>query len=57
MHVSREDPCVVMVMYVAGERKLVGKTKLHFLGVCIMVLLNIQSDWMSNTSSGLCIIY
>ena len=41
---------------VAGERRLVGVPKFHSWGKCTMPLTNINSDWMSNTSSGLCII-
>ena len=38
---------------VAGEGIVVGVPKLHSWGKCTMPLMN--SDWMSNTSSGLCI--
>ena len=41
---------------VAGEGKLVDVPTFHSWGKCTMTLTNIQSDWMSNTSSGLCII-
>ena len=43
---------------VAGEGKVVGihVPKFHSLGKCTMPLTNINSDWMSNASSGLCII-
>ena len=42
---------------VAGEGKVVGvpKSKFHSWGKCTMTLTNINSDWMSNTSSGLCV--
>ena len=42
---------------VAGEGKVVGVPKFHSWGKCTMPLTNINSDWMSNASSGLCIIY
>ena len=38
---------------VAGEGRVVGVPS---WGKCTMSLTNINSDWMSNTSSGLCII-
>ena len=41
---------------VAGEGRLVGVPKFHSWGKCTMPLTNINSDWMSNASSGLCII-
>ena len=41
---------------VAGEGRVVGIPKFHSWGKCIMPLTNINSDWMSNASSGLCII-
>ena len=43
---------------VAGEGRVVGVPKFHALGKCTMTLTltNINSDWMSNASSGLCII-
>ena len=41
---------------VAGEGRVVGILKLHSWGKCTMPLTNINSDWMSNTSPGLCII-
>ena len=40
---------------VAGEGKVVGVPKFHFWGKCTMPLTKINSDWMSNASSGLCI--
>ena len=40
---------------VAGEEKLVGAPKFHSLGNYTMPLMKVQSDWMSNASSGLCI--
>ena len=39
---------------VAGEGKVVSVPKFHSWGKCTMPLTNI--DWMSNASSGLCII-
>ena len=42
---------------VAGEGRVVGVPKFHSWGKFIMPLTNINSDWMSNVSSGLCIIY
>ena len=41
---------------VASEERVVGLPKFHSWGKCTMPLTNINSDWMSNTSSGLCII-
>ena len=41
---------------VAGEGRVVGVPMLHSWGKCTMPLMNINSDWMSNASSGLCII-
>ena len=40
---------------VAGEGRVVGVPKFHSWDKCIMVLTNINSNWMSNASSGLCI--
>ena len=40
----------------AGEARVVGVPKFHSWGKCTMPLTNINSDWMSNASSGLCII-
>ena len=42
---------------VAGERRVVGIPKFHSWGKFTMPLMNINSEWMSNTSSGLCIKY
>ena len=42
---------------VAGEGRVVGVTKFHSWGKCTMPLMNINSDWMPNASSGLCIYY
>ena len=42
---------------VAGEGRVVGVPKFHSWGKCTTPLTNINSDWMSNASSGLCIIY
>ena len=41
---------------VAGEGSVVGVPKFHSWDKCTMPLTNINSDWMSNASSGLCII-
>ena len=40
---------------VAGEGRVVGVPKFHSGGKCTMPLTNINSDWISNASSGLCI--
>ena len=42
---------------VADEGRVVGIPKFHSWGKFTMPLTNINSDWMSNASSGLCIIY
>ena len=41
---------------VAGEGTVFGVPKFHSWIKCTMPLTNINSDWMSNASSGLCII-
>ena len=41
---------------VAGEGRVVGIPKFYSWGKYTMLLTNINSNWMSNTSSGLCII-
>ena len=41
---------------VAGEGRVVGIPKFHSWGKCTMTLPNINSDWMSNTSSG-CVLF
>ena len=41
---------------VAGEGRVDGIPKFYSWGKCTMPLTNINSDWMSNASSGLCII-
>ena len=41
---------------VAGEGRAVDVPKFHSWGKCTMPLTNINSDWMFNASSGLCII-
>ena len=41
---------------VAGDGRVAGIPKFHFWGKCTMPLTNINSGWMSNASSGLCII-
>ena len=38
---------------VAGERRFVGEWKFHSWGKYIVMLTNIQSDWMFNPSSGI----
>ena len=38
---------------VAGEGRVVGVPKFHSWDKCTMPLTNINSDWMSNASSGL----
>ena len=40
---------------VAGEGRVVGVPKFHSGDKYTMPLMNINSNWMSNTSSGLCI--
>ena len=40
---------------VAGEGRVVGVPTFHSWGKCTMPLTNINSDSMSNASSGLCI--
>ena len=42
---------------VAGEGRVVSLPKFHSWGKCAIALMNINSDWMSNASSGLRIIY
>ena len=42
---------------VASEGRVVGVPKFHSWGKYTMPLTNINSDWMSNASSGLRIIY
>ena len=41
---------------VAGEGRVVGVPKFYSWGKCTMPLTNINSDWMFNASSDLCII-
>ena len=41
---------------VAGEGRVVGIPKFYSWDKCTMPLMNTNSDWMSNASSGLCII-
>ena len=40
---------------IAGEGRVVGAPKFHSWGKCTMPLTNINSDWISKASSGLCI--
>ena len=42
---------------VAGEGRVVGIPKFYSRSKCTMPLMNINSDWISNASSGPCIIY
>ena len=42
---------------VAGEGRVAGMPKFHSWGKCTMLLTNINSDRMSNASSGMCSIY
>ena len=42
---------------VAGEGIVVGVPKFHSWGKCTMPLTNINSDWISNASSGLCMLF
>ena len=42
---------------VAGEGRIVSVPKFHSWVKCTMPLTNINSDWMSNASSDLCIIF
>ena len=42
---------------VAGEGRVVGVPKFHSWGKCTMPLMNINSDWMSNASSGRVLTY
>ena len=41
----------------AGEGRVVGIPNFHPWSKCTMPLANINLDWMSNASSGLCIIW
>ena len=59
-HASGKIPLGVAVRSdgsVAGEGRIIGIPKFHSWSKCTMPLTNINSDWMSNASSGLCIIY
>ena len=40
---------------VTGKGRVVGVPKFHSWSKCTMPLTNINSDWMSNASPGLCI--
>ena len=40
---------------VVGEGRIVGVPKFHSWGKCTMPLRNINSNWMCNASSSLCI--
>ena len=39
---------------IAGEGRVIAVPKFHSWGKFTMPLTNINSDWMSNASSGLC---
>ena len=41
---------------VAGEGRVFDIPKLHSWSKCTIPIMNINSDWMVNVSSGLCII-
>ena len=41
---------------VAGEGRVVGVPKFYSCSKCTTPRTNMNSDWMSNASSGLCII-
>ena len=41
---------------VAGKGRVIGIQEFHSWGKCTMPLTNINSDWMSNASSGLHIV-
>ena len=41
---------------VAVEGRIFGVPKFHSWGKCTMPLMNINSDWISNASSGVCIV-
>ena len=41
---------------VASEGRVIGVPNFHSWGKCTMPLTNINSDWMFNASSSLCII-
>ena len=43
------------IEHVTDKSGVVGTPKFHFWGEYMISLTNISSDWMSNTSSGLCI--
>ena len=58
-HVSRKIALGVAVRVeggVAGEERVVGVPKFHSWGKCTIPLANINSDWMSNASSSLCVL-
>ena len=38
---------------VAGKGRLVGVPKFYSWGKCTMSLMNVNSDWMFNASSGM----
>ena len=40
---------------IAGEGRVVGAPKFHSWGKCTLPLTNINSDWISKASSGVCI--
>ena len=53
-HVSASGVAMSGEGSVAGE--VVGVPMFHSWGKCAMPLMTINSDWMSNASSSLCII-
>ena len=55
-HVSASGVAVSGEGSVAGEGRFVGVPMFHSWGKCAMPLTTINSDWMSNASSSLCII-
>ena len=56
-HVSASGVAVRGEGGVAGEGRVVGVPTFYSWSKCTMPLTNINSDWMSNASPGLCIIY
>ena len=56
LHVSQKLALGVTVRddgSVAGEGRVAGVPQFHSWGKCTMPLTNINSDWISNASSGL----
>ena len=52
-HVREKNRFVSRCEGVASEGRVVGLPKFHSWGKCTTPLTNINSDWMSNASSGL----